>query len=63
LAVNGKPGSMIVLCTDGLANKGLGSLDGSNVDAQFYEKVSTIAKEHGIIINVITIKGDGCKLE
>ena len=28
LAAKGKPGSMIVLCTDGLANKGLGSLEG-----------------------------------
>ena len=27
LAKVGKPGSMIIICTDGLANLGLGSLD------------------------------------
>lgn len=65
LAAKGKPGSMIVLCTDGLANKGLGNLenqDNQESDA-FYEKICDIAKEHGVIINVITIKGEGCKLD
>ena len=27
LASKGKPGSMVIICTDGLANKGLGSID------------------------------------
>lgn len=29
LASQGKPGSMVILCTDGLANVGIGALDGS----------------------------------
>ena len=63
-----KPGSMIVLCTDGLANVGLGNLDSlapSDLEAAsaFYENVGLIAKEKGIVISVITIKGEGCKME
>ena len=27
LAINGKPGSTVILCTDGLANNGLGNID------------------------------------
>jgi len=30
LASKGKPGSMVIICTDGLANKGVGSLEAEN---------------------------------
>lgn len=63
-----KVGSKIVICTDGLSNIGLGSLDvhtdqeRDNV-SQFYEKIGNIAKEEGILISVISIKGEECSLE
>ena len=64
LASRGKPGSMVILCTDGLANVGVGELDSvkSNVDT-FYEEMGNYAKERGILVNVITIKGEGCRVD
>lgn len=66
LASTGNQGSMVVICTDGLANVGLGSLDLENEleeSRKFYEEVSKFAQEHNINISVITIKGEGCKVE
>ena len=66
LATKGKKGSMVVICTDGLANVGLGSLDlevESEESNKFYEDVSKLAQENDIIVSVITIKGEGCKVE
>lgn len=63
LALKGKPGSAIILCTDGLANLGLGSLEVESEESKaFYAKLSAIAKEKGIQISIITIKGEECKL-
>jgi len=45
LAAEGKPGSTVVICTDGLANVGLGALDEAKTDEdiakvkEFYERV------------------------
>ena len=66
LASKGKQGSMVVICTDGLANVGLGSLDLDSELAEsskFYEDVSKFAQESNIVVSVITIKGEGCKVE
>lgn len=66
LASKGKKGSMVLICTDGLANVGLGCLDNENDQSEankFYADVSKIAKDNDIIISVITIKGEGCKVE
>lgn len=66
LAAKGKQGSMVVICTDGLANVGLGSLDqeyDSEESNKFYEEVTKLAVDNNIIISVITIKGEGCKIE
>ena len=45
------PGSKVIICTDGLANVGLGSLDVNSEDfeqaCQFYSDVSTYASEKG----------------
>lgn len=35
LASKGKAGSKVIICTDGLANVGLGSLDGLKTDEEF----------------------------
>jgi hypothetical protein len=55
------PGSTIVLATDGLANTGVGAMDLDElmpIASQFYTDVAQLAKEKGIIINVVGIKGD-----
>lgn len=57
---------MVIMCTDGLANLGLGSFDENKDEMgtqQFYEEIGDLAKEKGIVISVITIKGEACKLE
>ena len=49
LACQGKPGSTVVVCTDGLANVGLGAFDEVKTEAElakveeFYERVGQIA--------------------
>lgn len=61
--MKGKPGSVIILCTDGLANLGLGSLEVESEESKaFYTKLAAISKEKGIQISIITIKGEECKL-
>jgi len=55
------PGSTIVLATDGLANLGVGAMDLDELMPtanQFYTDVSQLAKDRGITINVVGIKGD-----
>eukprot|EP01114_Cavostelium_apophysatum_P023522 TRINITY_DN888_c0_g1_i2.p1 TRINITY_DN888_c0_g1~~TRINITY_DN888_c0_g1_i2.p1 ORF type:complete len:545 (+),score=140.04 TRINITY_DN888_c0_g1_i2:103-1737(+) len=62
-------GSSIVICTDGMSNVGLGALDDLRTDdekaigSQFYEQVGSYAKQHGISISVISIKGSDCSIE
>jgi Mg-chelatase subunit ChlD len=63
-------GSTVVICTDGLANVGIGSLeeqkednDGENEVATFYENLGDYAKAKGITVNIISIKGEECDLE
>lgn len=69
MAANGKPGSKVIVCTDGLANIGLGQLDDLVTDEdykqaeEFYEQVGVFAKERGVAISIISIKGENCKLE
>lgn len=64
LASKGKPGSTVIICTDGLANVGVGDLDNSKrATDNFYEDMGIYAKERGIMVNIITIKGEGCKME
>jgi hypothetical protein len=55
---------MVVICTDGLANVGLGSMEVENEETEkFYEKLTEIAKDRGISVSVITIKGEECKMK
>jgi len=59
-------GSEIVICTDGLANVGIGSLDSGIVATevdQFYHQIGTYAKDKGVAVSVISIEGTDCKLE
>jgi len=69
LAMKGKPGSKVILCTDGLANIGLGSVEGLTTEALFneskelYTKVGELAKSKGISISLISLVSEECKLE
>jgi len=69
MACCGKPGSTVVVCTDGLANIGLGAFDEvkseqdmAKVD-EFYERVGQLAQANGVTINIISIQGDECNID
>lgn len=67
-------GSRIVLCTDGLANVGLGDMEGqlqqgadaddkrSQQASEFYRELGSEAASKGVSISVVTILGTSCKL-
>ncbi|EAR93435.3 type A von willebrand factor domain protein (macronuclear) [Tetrahymena thermophila SB210] len=50
-------GSSIILCTDGLANEGIGQLEDKK-DYETYEKMGQLAKSLGILIHTITMRGN-----
>ncbi|KAL4491824.1 hypothetical protein ABPG72_006079 [Tetrahymena utriculariae] len=58
-----KKGSQIIVCTDGLANVGVGSFEDSNNFQDFYEDVKLKVSQNDSIFNIISIKGEGCKLD
>ena len=58
VASKGSKGSVVVLCTDGLANIGVGSMEGADESKyQFYDEVALKAKEKNVSVNIVTIKG------
>ena len=64
LASKGKVGSTVVICTDGLANIGLGNFEGDlEASKLFYTELAEKAKNSNIAVNIVSIKGEGCKLE
>ena len=69
MASEGAPGSTVVLCTDGLANVGLGAFDEIRTDEEeeivdrFYDKLADIAKDNGVMVSVISIEGEECNIE
>lgn len=53
----------MILCTDGLANIGIGQLDPlTEEQKKFYEDLAELAKSKNISVNIMTIKGEGCKM-
>ncbi|XP_063403864.1 uncharacterized protein LOC134687468 isoform X2 [Mytilus trossulus] len=62
-------GSKVIVCTDGMANEGVGSVEtyrrsrdeGQNSE-QFYEDVAMEAAKQGTSISVISFRGTDCKL-
>ena len=53
-------GSKVVMCTDGLANVGLGSLDTESVDeravaSKFYSQLGEKAKENGFVLTTCSL--------
>jgi len=58
------PGSKILICTDGQANLGFGSISQNTTNAKDqYQLMGTTAKENGTTCNVLSIKGEDCALE
>eukprot|EP01083_Nonionella_stella_P114261 337626_1 len=58
-------GSQVILCTDGLANVGIGNMDEADAEATstFYQNIGAWAMQHGVIVSIISITDDGCNLE
>eukprot|EP01155_Anaeramoeba_flamelloides_P019757 Anaeramoba_flamelloidesa575964_302.p1 GENE.a575964_302~~a575964_302.p1 ORF type:complete len:436 (-),score=128.64 a575964_302:176-1483(-) len=57
-------GSKVVLCTDGMANVGIGQFhQNQEQSSKFYEDISIYAQEHGVAIDLITIKGTDCNID
>ena len=68
LLKNAKKGSRIFLCTDGLANEGIGKIEGEeneNIEKNkvFYENIGNEALKKGISINLITFKDQHSGIE
>ncbi|CAM9807916.1 unnamed protein product, partial [Laminaria digitata] len=69
LKERGGRGSRLVLCTDGLANVGLGALDDLKGDEereaaeQFYAQLGTESVENGVTVDVVSVDSDACDLE
>ena len=57
--IAGKAGvGQVVLCTDGMANSGLGQLEHpDDASKAFYERVAAMAKDTGVVININSLKG------
>ena len=61
MASKGAPGSQVIICTDGMANVGIGAFgrfgDDSAGATAFYDQVGALAEEMGVMINLVTIAG------
>ncbi len=61
-----RQGSQVILCTDGAANVGMGSLSGYERDTAdseaFYEQLAEDARQRGVTVHVISMEGTDCKL-
>lgn len=51
------PSSEIVLCTDGMPNVGVGSLQGGQ-DSAFYRTIGEYAKNNKTVINILAVEGE-----
>ena len=64
LLKNAKIGSRIFLCTDGMSNLGVGNISENKNNAKdFYTKIGEMAKEKGIIINLITFQDSESEID
>lgn len=69
MAAQGATGSQVVLCTDGLANIGIGSFDEVTDEEELkkreevYERIGEFAKSKGVTVNIVSIVGDECNLD
>ena len=64
LLKNAKIGSRIFLCTDGMSNLGVGDISQDREGAKgYYTKIGDIAKQKGIVINLITFEDSESEIE
>jgi hypothetical protein len=65
LIAGSKPASKVILCTDGLANFGIGSMDGERATefTPFYTELAEIAKVKGVTVSIISMAAEDCSLE
>ena len=64
LLKNAKIGSRIFLCTDGMSNLGIGDISKNRDEAKtYYTKIGDMAKEKGIVINLITFEDSESEIE
>src|SRR5687768_5319404 len=69
MAAQGAPGSTVILCTDGLANVGLGAFDEIKTEEEckkvdeFYESLGEYAKNKGVTVSIISIEGEECNID
>ncbi|MES1911429.1 MAG: hypothetical protein MHM6MM_003857 [Cercozoa sp. M6MM] len=58
-------GSKVVICTDGVANVGVGRLDNGVTDEveEFYESVGDWAAVKGVSVDVVTLADEECRVE
>ena len=64
LLKNAKIGSRIFLCTDGMSNLGVGDISQDRESAKlYYMKIGEIAKQKGIVINLITFEDSKSEIE
>ena len=75
MAAEGGNGSTVFICTDGLANVGIGSIQqqdkigsknptSASIDTEeFYGMLADYANEMGVTVNIVSIEGEECDLE
>ncbi|XP_012822944.1 circularly permutated Ras protein 1 isoform X2 [Xenopus tropicalis] len=63
-----KPGSKVIICTDGRANTYLGNLDdiaeehAYQSSRLFYSNLANLALQHSVVVSVLTIERTDCRL-
>ncbi|CDW82116.1 type a von willebrand factor domain-containing protein [Stylonychia lemnae] len=69
MAGEGAPGSQVIVCTDGLANVGLGNFDDVFEEEQhqkideIYDRMGEYAKSKGVTVNIVSIEGEECNID
>ena len=64
LLKNAKIGSRIFLCTDGMSNLGVGDISQDKDGAStYYSKIGDMAREKGIVINLITFEDSESEID
>ena len=64
LLKNAKIGSRIFLCTDGMSNLGIGDISQDKEGAKvYYSKIGDMAREKGIVINLITFEDSESEID
>lgn len=55
--------SEIIICTDGLSNVGVGSLENNKSADKFYEEIGKSARKSNCVISIMSIEGSDCNMK